>query len=264
MTRDDLIAGFAAAAGAHGDVEALLLGGSLGRGEGDAWSDVDLIVVTPPAAHAGFVEGVRAWATAVAPPVLWRQVYPGLPLFHAVTAEYLRYDLTVTVADRVADSADRVRPLVDKAAVHARLAPTREPPPVSPQAVHDLVEEFLRILGLMPVAVGRRDWQSMASGVGLLRQQLQALMILERRPLAPPGALSLTRLLPTEDLAQLAALAAPAANRYGGITGSLALAAAFLPRARRLASELAAPWPHELETAVRGHLARELGLTLAG
>lgn len=262
MTRDDLIAGFTAAADVHEGVEAVLLGGSLGRGEGDAWSDVDLIVVTPPAAHAAFVEGVRAWAAGVARPVLWRQVYPGLPLFLAVTADYLRYDITVTTAQHVTESADRVRSLVDKAWVHARLAPSREPPPLSAQAVHDVAEEFLRILGLLPVGVGRGDWAAVAAGVSFLRQQLQALMILEQRPVAPPGALALTRLLPAEDLALLAALAAPPATRDGGIAGSLALAEAFLPRARRLASAAGAPWPQELDTAVRGHLARELGLAL--
>jgi len=77
MTRDDLIAAFTAAAESHDGVDALLLGGSLGRGEGDSWSDVDLIVVTRSSAHAEFVEGVRAWAAGVAAPVLWRQVYPG-------------------------------------------------------------------------------------------------------------------------------------------------------------------------------------------
>lgn len=264
MKRDDLIAGFTAAADAHEGVEALLLGGSLGRGEGDAYSDVDLIIVTSPAAHAAFVEGVRPWAASIAPPVLWRQIYPGLPLFHAVTADYLRYDITVTTAQHVAESADRVRSLVDKTWIHARLAPSRERPPLSAQAVHDVAEEFLRILGLLPVGVGREDWAAVAAGVGLLRQQLQALMILEQRPVSPPGALALTRLLPPEDLALLAQVAAPPATREGGTSGSLALAKAFLPRARRLASQAGASWPQELETAVRDHLARELAVDLPG
>lgn len=264
MTRDDLIAAFTAAAQGHDGVEALLLGGSLGRGEGDSWSDVDLIVVTPAQAHAGFVEGVRAWAEAVAPAVLWRQVYPGLPLFHAVTADYLRYDITVTTLERVTESADRVRPLVDKVGAHGRLPPPREPPPVSARAVEDIVEEFLRILGLLPVGVGREDWPAVAAGMGLMRHQLQALMILEQRPVAPPGALGLTRLLPPQDLHLLTRLAAPASNRESGISGSVALADAFLPRARRVAAAAGAAWPEGLEAAVRGHLARELGVALPG
>lgn len=261
MTRDELIAAFAVAAEGHDGIDALLLAGSLGRGEGDAWSDVDLIVVTPPAMHAAFVEGVRAWAAAVAEPVHWRQVYPGLPLFHAVTADYLRYDITVTTLERVTESADRVRALVDKVGLQARLPVTRERPPVSAAAVFDIVEEFLRILGLLPVAVGRSDYAAVSAGVGLLRQQLQALMVLEQRPVTPPGALALRRVLPSADLATLTALAGhPATTREGGIGANLAVAEVFLRRARPLAAAAGAAWPDALEAAVRGHLARELGV----
>jgi hypothetical protein len=264
MTRDDLIAAFSKAAAEHDAVAALLLSGSLGRGEGDAWSDVDLIVVTPEAAHASFVAGVQAWAARVAEPVLWRQVYPGLPLFHAVTAGYLRYDITVTTLERMTESADRVRPLVDKVGAHSRLPSTREPPPLSARAVCEAAEEFLRVLGLLPVAVGRADYAAAAFGAGLLRQQLQTLMVLERRPVTPPGALAVARLLPPDDVRTLEALSAPPARREGAIAGSLALAEAFLPRARRLAAESGADWPAALEAAVRGHLRRELGVDLPG
>lgn len=262
MTRDELIVAFADAAERHPDIDALLLGGSLGRGEGDAWSDVDLVVVTPAERHAVFVTDLRAWAGAVAPPVLWRQVYPGLPLFHAVTADYLRYDITVTTAGRVTESADRVRPLVDKAGVQAALPATRDAPPVTAQAVEAAVEEFLRIIGLLPVAMGRRDYAAAASGAELLRQQLQAVMVLAQRPVTPPGALAVSRMLPAEDVRVLEGLAATPATRDGAIAGSLALAAAFLPRARRLAGETGAIWPHALEAAVRAHLRRELDIDL--
>lgn len=262
MTRDELIADFTAAADRHEGVEALFLAGSLGRGEGDAWSDVDLIAVTSQDAHAPFVADVRAWAAAVAEPVLWRQVYPGLPLFHAVTAGYLRYDITVATLGRVTESADRVRPLVDKNGAHARLPPGREPPPLSPRAVFEASEEFLRVLGLLPVAVGREDYAAAAFGSGLMRQQLQAVMVMEARPVTPPGALAVKRLLPPADVRVLEALSATPATRPGVIAGSLALAEAFLPRARRLAAESGAEWPAALEAAVRDHLLRELGIAL--
>jgi hypothetical protein len=262
MTRDELIAGFTVAAEGSEPVEALLLAGSLGRGEGDRWSDVDLIVVTPAEAHARFVASLRGWASAVAPPVLWRQPYTGVPLFHAVTADYLRYDITVAPETYLVESADRVRPLVDRSGVFGRLPRTRAAPPIAPAAVCDLAEEFLRILGLLPVGVGRGDYAAAATGVGLLRQHLQALMLLEQRPVTPPGALAVTRLLTPEDVRTLEAAAGWPATRSGAIDGTLSLAAAFLPRARRLAREVGASWPEALEAAVRDHLRRELDLTL--
>lgn len=264
MSRDDLIAAFAGAAEAHPLIEALLLSGSLGRGEGDAWSDVDLIVVTAPQDHAKLVDEVRAWAEAVAPAVLWRQVHPPWPLFHAITADYVRYDITVAPRDRVTESADRVRPLADKAGVYAALPPVREPPPIVPRAVHELAEEFLRVLGLLPLALGRGEYVVGATGVGLLRQHLQALMILEQRPVTPPGALALKPVLPAADIAVLARLTESSATAEAVQSGSLACAEAFLPRARRLAADVGATWPQALEDAVRRRLLRDLGLRLPG
>jgi hypothetical protein len=264
MTRDALIAAFALAAEAHADVDALFLGGSLGRGEGDVWSDVDLILVVGPTAHSAFVGALRAWVEAVAPPVLWRQVYPGVPLYMAVTADYLRYDITVVTPDQVIESADRVRVLADRIGLHGHLPASRPQPATSPAALTAVVEEFLRVLGLLPVGVGRREYASAQSGVGLLRQQLQALMVLEARPVSPPGALSMSRALPRRDLEVLERLGDVAASAESIIGQSLACAEAFLPRARRLAAAVGANWPQALETAVRDHLKRELGLELAG
>lgn len=263
MTRDDLIAGFTAAAECDPAVQALLLGGSLGRGEGDAWSDVDLIAVTDGADHGAFVQDLLGWASGIAKPVLWRQVHPPWPLYHAVTAGYLRYDITVTTADRVQESADRVRPLVDKAGVHASLPAARERPPVPPSAVHRLAEEFLRILGLLPVALGRCEYVSAVSGLGLLRQQLQDLMVLEQRPVSPPGALSLARCLPPEDLRTLARLSVTQPDHEAILQANLDLAAAFLPRARVFAAHAGAAWPEALEAAVRARLVRDLGVEIA-
>lgn len=263
MTRDALIVAFTQAAIAHADVDALFLGGSLGRGEGDAWSDVDLIVVVQPSAHAAFVGDLRAWVESIAPPVLWRRVYPGLPLFMAVTADYLRYDISVVTPDRAPESADRIRVLADRIGLHARLPASRSAPGISPPALTAIVEEFLRVLGLLPVGVGRREYASAQSGLGLLRQQLQALMVLEARPVTPPGALSISRVLPRGDLEALERLGEVAASAESIIGQSLACAEAFLPRARRMASDIGADWPQALETAVRDHLKRELGLDLA-
>lgn len=66
MTRDDLIAAVVAAARADSRVQALLLAGGLGRGEGDAFSDVDLIAVVAPEDHGGFAAG-RPHGLAPAP-----------------------------------------------------------------------------------------------------------------------------------------------------------------------------------------------------
>lgn len=264
MTRDELIDAVAARAAGDPRVVALFLGGSLGAGAGDRFSDCDFVLAVGPQAHAAFVAGLQAWVAGFAELALWRQVYPNLPLFLAVTPEYLRFDLTVTVPDRLAGTKAAWRPLHDPDGFYDRL-PER-PPERAPDAakVAALVEEFWRILGLLPVGVGRGEYVVAVSGVGLLRDQLIALLIEAEAPPTPPGALHLSRVLPAEAMAILERLPPAAANRKSVIEASFALAAVFQAMARPLAARTGAPWPDALEAAARDHIRRELGLELPG
>lgn len=262
MTRDELIEAFAAKAAADDRVLALLLGGSLGTGSGDALSDADFILVVAPQDHGAAVAEARSWAGGLADLVLWKTPYPGLPLFCAVTDEWGRFDLTVTVPGAVRGARDRLKPLVDKAGVWDGLPESLPPRPPAPGEIEALVEETLRILGLLPVGVGREEYVVAATGVGLLRDQLIALMVAETAPAVKPGALGLKRVLPPGDLAILEAAPVVAPNRESVIEASLAYAALFLPRARALAGRIGATWPQALEDALRAHLRRTVGLEL--
>ncbi|MDP3853057.1 hypothetical protein [Phenylobacterium sp.] len=262
MTRDDLIAAFAAHAEADPRVLALLLGGSLGAGGGDAYSDADLIVVLAPEHHGAFVEQVRAWAGEIAAPVLWRQVYPGLPLFHAITPGWIRFDITVTVPGRVTGARAGLKPLFDRAGVWDALPERMEPRSIDPAKLEAMIVEFLRVMGLLVVGMGRREYVLGITGVGLLRGLLIELMIAETRPPLPPGALHLADILPPADIDTLAGLPHAAADRASVIVANLVLAELFLPRARALARQVGAVWPDAFEAATRAHLRRDLGLEL--
>lgn len=262
MTRDELIAAFAAGAEADPRVLALLLGGSLGAGVGDDYSDADLILVLAPEHHAAFLEEVEAWAGEIADPVLWRQVYPGLPLFHAITPGWVRFDVTVTVPHRVIGARSSLRPLFDRARVWEALPERLESRAIDPAKLAAMVVEFLRVTGLLVVGMGRGEYVLGITGVGLLRGLLIELMIAETRPPLPPGALHLADILPPGDMEILAGLPQVAADRASVIAANLTLAELFLPRARVLARDVGAAWPDTFEAATRAHLRRELGLEL--
>jgi hypothetical protein len=263
MTRDELVEAATDAARADDRVLAFLLGGSLGAGTADAWSDVDAILVVRAADHPAVVEGARGWVGAFLDVVLWRQIHPPHPLFHAVSREWQRFDLTITVPDRLPYSRDRIRPLLDRADLYDSLPPTPPPKPPSPEAAYRIAEEFLRVLGAAPVGYGREEYVTLARGAGLLRDLLIDLMIAEQAPPFPPGALHLSRILPPEDMAALTALPPIEATRESNLASTRALAEAFIPRARRFLAQLGAEWPADLESACRAHLQRELGVTLA-
>lgn len=259
MTRDDLLARLTVQAEADQRVLALLLGGSLGRGEGDAWSDVDLIAVVAPEAHPGFVEGARAWVEQAARLVLWRAPHPGLPLFVAVTDRWLRCDLTVAVPGRVTVAQDGCRPLVDRAGVWNALPATLESRGPDSARVAALVREFIRVLGLMPVVLGREELVVAVGGAGMQRTALINLLVEELGLPQPPGALHLSRLLSPADMRMLGALPPAEATRASVLAANRAVAAAFLPRARRLVERVGAPWPEAFWAATEDHLQRELG-----
>ena len=262
MTRDGLIGVLVAKAEADERVIALLLGGSLGAGRGDAFSDVDLILVVAPAAHGALVAEISDWIGVEV--VHWMTPYPGLPLFCGVTPEWLRFDLTVTVPGRVLGAQNGLRPLVDRAGIWAALPPTLEPKPIAREALEALVRETLRILGLLPVSIGREDYAVGVSGAGLLRGQLIALMVAMTEPAVPPGALHLARILPAEDYIALENLTPTAASREGVIGASVEIAGLFIPRAKRLAKAVGLAWPTAMENAVRDHWRRSLGLDWPG
>lgn len=258
MTRDELQARIETLAAADERVQALLLSGSVGRGEADAWSDLDLIAVVAPEHHGAFTSGIRDWLEQAAPIVLLETV-PGLPVYVVVTEDWVRFDVTVTVPGRVFGSRNAIRPLLDRADVWDQLPPAFPSRPPDPERVAAATREFLRCLGLLPVSLGREDWAVAASGVGLMRGQLVSLMIDDLDLAARPGALKLKGLLATEDYAALLALPAPGPDRASVVAATRALAEAYLPRARSLHDRIGAPWPSELEAALQAHLARSLG-----
>jgi hypothetical protein len=186
MTRDQLIAAVTAKAEADDRVLGLFLSGSLGAGTADAWSDADFVVAVAPENQPAFVAEAEGWAS-VAPLVMWKPPYPGLPLFTAVTDDWVRFDLTVTVPGRLMGAKDRWRALVDKAGLFESLPDTLPPRPPEPAQVEAIVVEFIRMLGLLPVGVGRGEFAVGVSGVSLMRQQVIALMLLELDFPQPPG-----------------------------------------------------------------------------
>jgi hypothetical protein len=179
------------------------LAGSRGRGTEDEYSDTDVWVVVADDDVAGFVQDWPAISAKITPTVLQQQV-GRLPVFNQVTPEWLRFDLSVGTPEQVPErSRSTLRLLFDRADLHDRLKPTGPPLAPDPAAVRHLVTEFLRVLGLLPVVLGREEYVVAASGVGLLRGLLIHLMLQDVSLEDRGGALKLARILPDERLQAL-------------------------------------------------------------
>lgn len=266
LTREqqDLVDAIGRALGADPQIEAAWLGGSLGRGAGDAFSDVDVVALVRQgsAAEVG-LRYVRDAAT-IAEPVLVTPLFGGR-VVSVVTADWRRFDVSFIEASELGrfdaanlislfNKGDRAPPRAESVAYQA-----------SPDAVLRLVNEFLRVLGLLVVAAGREEWLLAVSGTDILRRLTIDLMLEENRvgPVQRGGALRRNPLLTAEQRQALEGLSPIAANRRSVTAVNLELAAIFLPRARRLSDEIGGAWPSAFEAATRRHLRERLGLIIA-
>lgn len=246
-------------------IRALFLGGSYGAGLEDAYSDIDFVMV----AAAGPSDDVAAlWKKAVCRTgkiVLWwdRQVKPSL--INAITRDWLRTDVVILKPDQMAGHAkDSLKVLFDHDGILATLPESSPPADPDPKRTRYQFEEFIRILGLLPLAIGREEYLNGVLGVFLLRNLLVDLMIAETAAPHRGGVLHLNRLITGQQKQVLTSLPLPAPERQALIDAHLLYAEAYLPRARRLARLWGVEWPEEFEAATWKRLAATLAIRPPG
>lgn len=266
MSRDELIGRIVEVLQADDRVRAAWLSGSLGRGAGDQYSDVDVAAVVAEGERKAFVEDWDTVVAAIAPVVLTNKLNTGaVTVFNEITSDWLRFDVSViTPAALEGYTASTLRLLFDKADLQSKLRPGGEPLAPSGSRVNALTKEFMRVLGLLPLVLGREDYTVGASGASLIRMLLIQLMTEDVAVEDRGGALRLRGLLPDARIAEIDGLPAIAATRESVVAVHMAVARLFLPLARDLSERTGTEWPDALERALRDHLDRQLDLKMAG
>jgi hypothetical protein len=241
------------------ELKALFVSGSYGNGTADAYSDVDLIALAEPSDIAVLATRWRQVLEGVARIVYWNEIGRGPILLNAITEDWLRCDMLVMTPDAFTGRAKTtVRPLIDRIDCFEALPPALPPRAADPTRVLQLVNEFIRVIGLLPVAIGRGEHFMAATGTGLLRDALMRLM-LEEVPHPTGGALHPSRFLPPADMAILNSLPFPGPDRGAVVDAHFAIAQAFFPRARALSARTGVAWPEAFEAATLQHLRRTFG-----
>ena len=246
------------------EVQAAWLAGSLGRDAGDAFSDVDVLVLAPPGEASAMGRRYAENVAGIAEPVLVMLLYGGR-VVSVVTADWARFDLSfVEPAELGGYHAPRLTRLFNRGDLSP---PDRQPEPyaATPASVRPVIEEFLRVLGLLVVAEGRGEWVVALSGVEILRQ-LSLDLMLEENGVAPADRGGVKRrnpFLTAAQRAELEALLPVAANRDSVRAANVQLAELFLPRARRLADRVGLAWPAPFEAATRRYLRDQIGFEFA-
>ena len=89
-------------------IRAAWLAGSLGRGDADRYSDIDLHVLLVEADLAAFQAGVEEWLGARRPLALCKLIFGG-KMLNALSADGVRIDLWLNAEERVSLQAGRAQ-----------------------------------------------------------------------------------------------------------------------------------------------------------
>lgn len=240
-------------------VRAVWVSGSIARGDADLASDLDLIVTVADDEHSSFASGWRTWLAAITDTVLAKPLVFAPGSFCAVTPDWHRLDVVVERTSDVAATALRTRiAVLDRDGLAHVVPPESAPAGPSPEKIAALAEEFLRIHGLLPVVVARRDWLLGVEGVHSLRSLLYQLFVEASAPHASTGVKRWSEKLTPEHRRTLESLPTGSATRDGVIAGHLALADAFRRHVPDICARHGVPWPARLERATFAHVERQL------
>ncbi len=217
-------------------VRVLWLTGSLAAGTADAQSDVDLRAAVPAEAFATIE---RWWPDLVdrVAPTVWKRRWSGPPdeaILGAITTDYLRFDLVVqSVADTQPRRLEPARVLFDKDGIADRFPLTTAPPPDPFARLPFVVEEFIRLLGMLPIVVERDDVPMGMEGQMGVHSLLISLLLLENGiDRAATGKRHVVSFLTAEQRDVLARAPSLDPSMDSIVQGRLAYARLFLPRAR--------------------------------
>ncbi len=237
-------------------VRALWLSGSLGRGDADGMSDLDVIVAVVDDAFAEFAQSWREWLAQITPTLIARALPFAPGSLYAVTPDRLRIDIVVEPVSRVAQSPFRHRMVVfDRDGLDPLVPPPEQAGP-SAERVSMLVEEYFRDVGMFPVVLEREDWLLGLEAIHLVRSLLYQLFVEMNAPLPPMGVKQWSKKLTARQRQALEALPTGVANRESVLEAHDEVASTFREHARAACETVGAAWPDELEAATDRYLAK--------
>lgn len=261
MDKATVINDIAAALRNEPTITALFLSGSYGAGFEDAYSDIDFLAVSRDGPTDEFAALWREAVGKTGEIVLWRDRQVKPTLINAITVDWLRIDVDIINPDQMARrNAGGLKVVFDRDRILETLpqAPSETGP--NPTRMKWQFEEFIRIFGLLSLAIGRGEYLNGITGIFHLRNLLTELLIEETAAPNRGGALHLNRLITEEQKQVLAGLPLPLPTREAIISANLAYAEVYLPRARRMAMQIGVEWPERFEAATWAHLKHTLGI----
>jgi hypothetical protein len=247
-------------------IRILWLTGSLATGTADVQSDVDLRAAV---GVEDFATVSNWWPDVLdeLAPTVWKHRFLGPPdeaILSAITTDYLRFDLVIqSIQDRRPRSLEAAKVLFDKDNQAQEFVLTLASPHDPYAQLPSLAEDFIRLLGMLPIVVEREDVPIGMEGQLALHSMLISLLLLENGiDRTVRGKRHVATHLDNEQRALLARVPSLAPTMESIIEGRIAYGRLFLPRARRLMEIHGQSYPAAFEAATTQHLWETLGLRL--
>jgi hypothetical protein len=264
------------------DVEAAWLEGSYAQGQADAWSDLNLGVAIRDAGHDATVEAL-GHGLAAACPLAWCRLEQGDPPTWLGLTEWpvegsevsgavatgideaggVRFTLACRRMSELGADLFRRTPA---RMLHGNL-PIRPDPAVSPSGlqppdpdrVQFLLEEFWRLMALMPALLNRQEHLLAVANLSRSRQVLEELVVALNGATRPPASTRLNEFLgPSQREAfekTLVARRTGVATWIGMAVGQIVLYRWYSPQ---LVERYGLDYPHALERTVLALLKHDL------
>ncbi|GFE66019.1 aminoglycoside 6-adenylyltransferase [Litoreibacter roseus] len=245
-------------------LQALFMAGSHGKGTADAYSDLDFVAVADTENANALTGSFKNALEDLQPVIYWSARHGITSLANAVLHDWVRCDLFITSSDKLTHRAqDSVTPLFDPSRIYETLPATLPEATPNPQRINYIINEFIRVLGLTHVGLGRGELVMLTKGCAILRD-LTCDLLLETCTLPDRGGvLHLKRLLTPDQMAILEALPYPGPNRTELIDAVVETSRVFFPLARDMAERAQIDWPEAFQAATLRHLSDNQNITIS-
>jgi predicted nucleotidyltransferase len=236
--------------GADARVKEVRVGGSIGSDTADAWSDLDIVVVTQPEHHDAFLADRDAWLAAITPTVFART--PIAPfVINTITDEGLTFDISVW-----ADAAPEwPTPPVRYTVGLLSSTPFDD---LADALEYAVVEQLRGMTGPFISMLHREEHLRHLTGVPHLLGLLTTVFLAETGEVPP--AKHWNRTYTEEQRAAVAALPPVSATRDGLQSFGLGLSELLITRARPLYPRYDLAWPADLATVAAARVQVQLGV----
>jgi predicted nucleotidyltransferase len=247
-------------------IKALWLCGSYGRGDSDEYSDFDFCAYIDDKEDFDSVFQNVQKVFGEKETIIFSKILTHSKTINLIDADWNRIDITLMKKNQLESVfPEQVKFIFDRDNIQATLQNNAPVPPhkeTEATEIKAITNEFIRILGLLPIVIHRNELVVAQMGAGLLRDLLIKIMQKENNTGVIRGALSLKKSLSQDQYEALENAPVLTTNKDTIIENHKYLAQLFFPRAQKLFQQYDIEWLEIFYNGTKNNLLKKLGMEL--